>query len=265
MKQYIILISIGLLITLVHADFVCWSIKLGYPCCSEGAMVRYVDENGSWGIDKGEWCGILDKEAFIESTTSSKKPTTTTSTPATITSTTKKPITTTTTTTTTTTKKPITTTTTPTTTTTTTKRPIETNNCWSLSKGYPCCVNKDTEVIIEDKDGKWGMEINPETQTSYWCGIKEDDNTISTTTSLKTISTTLSKATTTTTTTTSSKTTTTIITTTTTSSNPKPTNCVENYGQCGGSNYNGPTCCKDPSYICQSYGEYYSQCIPGQI
>ncbi|RMY44542.1 hypothetical protein D0864_15612 [Hortaea werneckii] len=34
------------------------------------------------------------------------------------------------------------------------------------------------------------------------------------------------------------------------------------YGQCGGSNYNGPTACVS-GYHCEHYNDYYSQCIPG--
>lgn len=51
--------------------------------------------------------------------------------------------------------------------------------------------------------------------------------------------------------------------------------CVELYGQCGGVNYSGPTCCVQPtpipgvvnfiprdSNVCSKVNEYYSQCIP---
>ncbi|RMY53953.1 hypothetical protein D0863_13784 [Hortaea werneckii] len=34
------------------------------------------------------------------------------------------------------------------------------------------------------------------------------------------------------------------------------------YGQCGGSNYNGPTACVS-GYHCEHYNDYYSQCISG--
>lgn len=34
------------------------------------------------------------------------------------------------------------------------------------------------------------------------------------------------------------------------------------YGQCGGNGYTGPTTCVS-GYHCNSYSEWYSQCIPG--
>jgi len=60
-----------------------------------------------------------------------------------------------------------------------------------------------------------------------------------------------------------------VMTTTTTTNNPPPQtttqapqeNCVQHYGQCGGKDYNGPTCCVSGT-TCYSYNEYYSQCIP---
>jgi len=36
----------------------CWSEVLGYPCCSNTCHVILTDESGSWGAEKGEWCGI---------------------------------------------------------------------------------------------------------------------------------------------------------------------------------------------------------------
>jgi endo-1,4-beta-xylanase len=69
--------------------------------------------------------------------------------------------------------------------------------------------------------------------------------------------------------------------TTTTSNNPGPTGgnvstrpspilvspmlifslqCVARYGQCGGSGYNGPTCCQSGS-TCRVQSQWYSQCL----
>jgi len=36
----------------------CWAEKLGYKCC-EKCTVTYNDENGDWGFENGDWCGIL--------------------------------------------------------------------------------------------------------------------------------------------------------------------------------------------------------------
>jgi hypothetical protein len=220
-------------------------------------MVIHEDENGKWGVDKDNWCGILEPEVY---STTTKKKTTTTKKTTTKTTTTKSKTTTTTTTikkitTTTSTKKTTTTKTTTTKkTTTTTKKPVETDDCWSLVKGYPCC-EKGTAVNYVDKDGKWGLQKNLETKEIEWCGIIDNgDITTSNTTksSVKPTTTTTTKRTTTTTKRT---------TTTTTTNNPKPTVCVDNYGQCGGINYNGPSCCKEGFY-CKAYSDYYHQCIP---
>jgi len=35
----------------------CWSKDMGYECCS-GCDVVYSDNDGDWGLEKGEWCGI---------------------------------------------------------------------------------------------------------------------------------------------------------------------------------------------------------------
>ncbi|KAG4085821.1 concanavalin A-like lectin/glucanase domain-containing protein [Neocallimastix lanati (nom. inval.)] len=41
-------------------DTTCWSKKLGYPCCSnKNASVEYTDGDGQWGIENGDWCGIV--------------------------------------------------------------------------------------------------------------------------------------------------------------------------------------------------------------
>ncbi|ORX85415.1 hypothetical protein BCR32DRAFT_196871, partial [Anaeromyces robustus] len=37
----------------------CFSIKLGYPCCNT-CNVSTTDQDGSWGIENNQWCGIKD-------------------------------------------------------------------------------------------------------------------------------------------------------------------------------------------------------------
>jgi len=46
----------------------CFSEKLGYKCCQESATeIEFVDENGQWGVENGEWCGIVSvKMAYTE-------------------------------------------------------------------------------------------------------------------------------------------------------------------------------------------------------
>jgi len=38
-------------------DDECWSEKLGYSCC-KGCRVFETNEDGSWGFESGQWCGI---------------------------------------------------------------------------------------------------------------------------------------------------------------------------------------------------------------
>ncbi|ORY07897.1 hypothetical protein LY90DRAFT_371238, partial [Neocallimastix californiae] len=35
----------------------CFSINLGYKCCS-GCDIVYVDQDGNWGVENDQWCGI---------------------------------------------------------------------------------------------------------------------------------------------------------------------------------------------------------------
>jgi len=42
----------------------CWSLELGYECCSpDNTRVLDVDEDGKWGSENGEWCGIVDSDS----------------------------------------------------------------------------------------------------------------------------------------------------------------------------------------------------------
>jgi mannan endo-1,4-beta-mannosidase len=39
----------------------CFSIALGYPCC-KGNDIVYTDDDGNWGVENNEWCGINDSK-----------------------------------------------------------------------------------------------------------------------------------------------------------------------------------------------------------
>jgi len=41
----------------------CFSIKLGYPCCTTTTDVVSEDADGKWGVENNEWCGIPEKSA----------------------------------------------------------------------------------------------------------------------------------------------------------------------------------------------------------
>ncbi|ORX79488.1 coth-domain-containing protein [Anaeromyces robustus] len=36
----------------------CWSVALGYPCCTSTCYVYETDTNGQWGYENKHWCGI---------------------------------------------------------------------------------------------------------------------------------------------------------------------------------------------------------------
>jgi len=42
-----------------------------YPCCSDNIKIIYTDDNGNWGLENGDWCGIIDKSEDDSSKTSS--------------------------------------------------------------------------------------------------------------------------------------------------------------------------------------------------
>nr|AEX92717.1 putative cellulase [Neocallimastix patriciarum] len=57
MKSTIALTAVAALAAKVSAA--CWSQSLGYPCCSSpNARVEYTDNDGNWGIENNDWCGI---------------------------------------------------------------------------------------------------------------------------------------------------------------------------------------------------------------
>eukprot|EP00833_Pecoramyces_ruminatium_P012009 jgi/Orpsp1_1/1186041/evm.model.c7180000096599.1 len=57
MKNLTISVVLSLLITYVKAD--CWATQKGFPCCTDkNTSVFYTDEDGNWGIENGQWCGI---------------------------------------------------------------------------------------------------------------------------------------------------------------------------------------------------------------
>jgi rhamnogalacturonan acetylesterase len=37
--------------------------------------------------------------------------------------------------------------------------------------------------------------------------------------------------------------------------------CISAYGQCGGKNFKGETCCVS-GYVCKETNEWYAQCVP---
>jgi len=56
MKFITALITIIAITSKVSAK--CAFEKLGYKCCKSTTHVEAVDENGTWGIENNQWCGI---------------------------------------------------------------------------------------------------------------------------------------------------------------------------------------------------------------
>jgi len=55
----------------------CWSTKLGYPCCKVTTDIVYTDGDGNWGVENGDWCGLKKTTKTIPS----QKPVSSTTTP----------------------------------------------------------------------------------------------------------------------------------------------------------------------------------------
>ncbi|ORX77524.1 putative cellulase [Anaeromyces robustus] len=58
MKTVFALAAIAALASKVSAAS-CWANRLGYQCC-KGNTVVYTDSDGKWGVENGNWCGIVD-------------------------------------------------------------------------------------------------------------------------------------------------------------------------------------------------------------
>jgi len=55
MKKFTIISVISVLVGM--AQSACWSSELGYDCC-EYCKVYYTDNDGKWGVENRQWCGI---------------------------------------------------------------------------------------------------------------------------------------------------------------------------------------------------------------
>jgi len=55
-------VVIALIANIVSADSY-WSTDLGYPCRQKTVHVKYTDKDGLWGVENGNWCGIINTQA----------------------------------------------------------------------------------------------------------------------------------------------------------------------------------------------------------
>jgi len=171
------------------------------------------------------------------------------------------------------------------------------NNNVSINTSIRDCSTKRLHTTYFSCDGVTVHKTHTSTQQgvpclsySYSCAPKTISTTTTTTTTTKTVPTTTTTTKTapiiitTTTTTTTTKTvptpstkcipiTTTVteretiteketvtVTEKSTQTNVPESNCANKWAQCGGKNFNGPTCCKSGS-TCAKINEYYSQCV----
>jgi len=131
----------------------CWAEDFGYKCCDpSNNKVRVTDDDGEWGVENGEWCGINYNPDAKKSTSGCwaeelgykccSKPN---------------------------------------------MKVIEKDDdgewsvehnewcgivktestCWSEALGYPCC-DECVKTVVTNKEGKWGVVKNE------WCGIPAD-------------------------------------------------------------------------------------------
>ncbi|ORX45558.1 hypothetical protein BCR36DRAFT_585585 [Piromyces finnis] len=75
----VLLLSAALVISKASACIPdCWAEKLGFKCCeNEDLKVEYTDENGDWGVENGDWCGILRVNPYVNCLPAPKTTTTT--------------------------------------------------------------------------------------------------------------------------------------------------------------------------------------------
>eukprot|EP00833_Pecoramyces_ruminatium_P008872 jgi/Orpsp1_1/1182904/evm.model.c7180000083127.1 len=101
--------------------FFYYNNKKDYPCC-KGNTVVYSDDAGDWGLEDGQWCGIVkatEEEKPVEEKPTEEKPAE---------------------------ENPV------------EENPVEekeNKSCWSYPT-RPCC--KGNEIRIKDKRGAWGYE-----------------------------------------------------------------------------------------------------------
>ncbi|ORX59195.1 Metallo-dependent phosphatase [Piromyces finnis] len=138
MKKYTIALLLLTTTIYVKATSNCWSnnsISGNYPCCPEGTPIQYSDDEGDWGVYMDNWCGIVKniKTTALE-TTKTNKPAQTSSASSNAVS---------------------------------NKNELETDLCWSMAGGFPCCSPENTNVVYRDQDGKWGLD-----EDGNWCGMK---------------------------------------------------------------------------------------------
>jgi len=62
MKFINVLTAVAALTATVAAE--CEFEKAGYKCCENASTIEAFDENGTWGVENGEWCGIAASPAL---------------------------------------------------------------------------------------------------------------------------------------------------------------------------------------------------------
>jgi len=160
----------------------CWSESQGYKCCKNAnTKIEYTDDNGEWGIENGDWCGIPKEEKVTCFSEKSGYPCCPEGTEISYTDgdgnwgvvngewcgiADSTPV------------------------------PEPEPVCWAEAVGFKCCETT-SKVEYTDENGKWGVE------NGDWCGII--DGKVVKTTARKTTTSRTTRRTTTTTTTTKRK------------------------------------------------------------
>lgn len=63
MKAITLLSVFGMAITAGKVNAACWSQSLGYNCCSTTTSTVEIDNDGKWGVENGQWCGIVEQQS----------------------------------------------------------------------------------------------------------------------------------------------------------------------------------------------------------
>ena len=62
----------------INWNYQCWAEDQGYPCCKSTCESIFTDGDNRWGVENGEWCGIVESNCKSKTTTTTTKPKTTT-------------------------------------------------------------------------------------------------------------------------------------------------------------------------------------------
>jgi hypothetical protein len=125
----------------------CFTIPLGYPCCTKTKEVTYTNGYGKWGTENGDWCGLKQASKTNNNNNNNNNSNSNSNNKNRGGSTSNN---------------------------NNNKSnngsksnggsSSNTNSCFSKSLGYPCCTSKNPRIYFSDSKGNWSYE------NGKWCG-----------------------------------------------------------------------------------------------